>query len=97
MNAYRAKRVAVEAIRWMGGDWGPLDDFCGRNWSRADVVGAEAQVDDDEQVVVWNTDSQQWMGVPVGHWILRGVNGELYPCSDNAFAKTHEMVGGDDV
>lgn len=96
-DQYRARQVIVQAIRWEGGDWEILDDFCGRNWSRADVVGAEAQIDDQEQVVVWNADSQQWMGVPVGHWIIRGVNGELRPCSDDVFTKTHSEAGGDDA
>lgn len=27
-----------------------------------------------------------------GDWIIRGVNGELYPCKDDIFQKTYEKV-----
>jgi hypothetical protein len=28
----------------------------------------------------------------VGDWILKGVEGELYPCKDSIFVKTYEIV-----
>lgn len=28
----------------------------------------------------------------VGDWIIRGVNGEFYPCKDDIFQKTYEAV-----
>lgn len=27
-----------------------------------------------------------------GDWIIKGVNGELYPCRDDIFRKTYELV-----
>ena len=32
------------------------------------------------------------MRAQVGDWIIRGVNGELYPCKPDIFAKTYEAV-----
>lgn len=32
----------------------------------------------------------------IGDWIIRGVNGELYPCKPGIFEKTYEKVGGGD-
>lgn len=32
------------------------------------------------------------MGAPAGHWIIRGVAGELYPCHPDIFAETYEPV-----
>lgn len=32
----------------------------------------------------------------VGEWIIRGVNGELYPCKPDIFEKTYELVRGDE-
>jgi len=29
----------------------------------------------------------------VGDWLIRGVNGELYPCKPDIFEKTYEKVG----
>lgn len=32
------------------------------------------------------------MKVSVGDWIITGVNGEIYPCKPDIFAKTYEPV-----
>lgn len=33
------------------------------------------------------------MHVSVGDYVIRGVNGELYPCKPDVFEKTYELVG----
>ena len=90
-GAFRKKPVVVLAMQWKGGDYKCLEDFCGRNWNRADAVD-EAGPADAENVVVWNTAESQWLNVPVGHWIVRGIHGELYPCKPDIFAATYEPV-----
>lgn len=32
------------------------------------------------------------MTAQVGDWIIRGVNGEFYPCKPDIFAKTYEIL-----
>lgn len=89
------KRVFKEGILWEGGDMQPLYNFCGRNWARADVVGAESwpsEIPDKEQVVVFNTAEQCWLPVPVGWWIIRGLRGELYPCKPDIFEETYDKL-----
>lgn len=88
---FRKRPVEVRALRWMGGKYDCLNDFCGRNWSRADAVD-EAGPADIEGVVVWNVKEQQWLNVPVGHWIICGIAGEFYPCDPDVFEKTYEPV-----
>ena len=86
---YRKKSVVIEAFQWTGGSYECLTDFCGApNWSRADVH--DMAFDDPEQVIVYNKAEHQWLYVPVGHWIVRGVQGELYPCKPDIFTDTHE-------
>lgn len=36
------------------------------------------------------------MHVSVGDWIIRGVQGELYPCKPDIFEQTYEPLGIDD-
>ena len=92
MARYRKKPIVVEAILWRGGDYSEVERFCGRNWGRADANDvAWLATDDHEQVVVWNTTGQQYLQVPVGHWIIRGPKGDLYPCAGDVFAETYEQ------
>lgn len=87
---FRKKPVVIDAVQWVGGDMSVLDSFCGKNWTRADVV--EMSYEDEEQVVLWNTAENQWLHCPQGHWIIRGVHGEFYPCKPDIFAATYELV-----
>ena len=88
---YRKKPVVIDAIQWNGGNQECLNDFCGRDWARADAVDAEP-FNDPEQVVLWNKEERQWLNCPVGHWIIRGVKGEYYSCSPDVFEQTYESV-----
>lgn len=36
------------------------------------------------------------MTADLGDWIIRGVQGEFYPCKPDIFEETYEPVGGDD-
>ncbi len=96
MGKYIKKPVVVEAFQWKGGDYSVLNEFCGKNWGRADAVGLErwpSSIEDKEQVMVYNTAEQAWIPVPVGHFLIRGIRGELYPCEPEIFAATYtELV-----
>jgi hypothetical protein len=89
MPKFRKKPVEIVAIRWEGGDPHCLDAFCGKNWCRAGAVGQDGP-DDREKVVVFNPLEKQWLNVPIGFWIIRGVKGEFYPCDPAVFAATYE-------
>lgn len=88
---FRKKPVEIEAMQWLGGDYEVLNTFCGHNWSRADAVD-EIGPQDKENVVVWNTLEKQYLNVPINHWIIRGVRGELYPCEPEIFKETYEQI-----
>lgn len=86
---FRKKPVVVLAVRWLGGDYEHLNRFCGNNWGRADAKD-EIGPADSESVVVWNMLEKQWLNVPIGDWIIRGVRGEFYPCNPDVFEETYE-------
>lgn len=95
MSKFKKKPVVIDAIRWMGGDYGVLNEFCGRNWGRADAVGSESwpsDMEDKEQVMIYNMAEQAWLPLPTRWWLIRGVQGELYPCKHEIFAETYEPV-----
>ena len=90
---FRKKPKVIDAIQWVGGDYKCLDRFCGLNWGRADAHDVPwTALPDGEQVVLWNTMECQWLLCPKGHWIIRGLEGELYPCDPNIFEDSYEPV-----
>lgn len=51
------------------------------------------------EVEAWKTDRKIYietlegtMEARPGDWIIRGVNGELYPCKPDVFEKTYEII-----
>lgn len=78
---YRKKPVVIEAVRWTGENREEIDKFCGRN-------------------VVWGENKKCFLVLTregtllatMGDYIIKGVNGELYPCKPDVFAKTYERV-----
>lgn len=94
MAKYRKKPVVVEAIQWTGRNYTKtLDPFLGNNWGRADVKEVAWEHEDAEEVVVWNGLEKIWIPCPVGHWIIRGIKGEFYPCDPEAFEQSYEPMG----
>lgn len=90
LREYRKKPVTIRAIRFTA--------------DNADVVAANLDmllkpkewgyVQDEAgkgRFQVFNTEENAWLEIPEGHWIIAGVNGEVYPCSDDVFAKTYEV------
>ncbi len=54
------------------------------------VVDGELKYCEDGSVLI-KTPEGTMQGFP-GDWIIRGVNGEYYPCKTDIFAKTYEAV-----
>jgi len=34
-----------------------------------------------------------WLNISSGDWIIRGIQGEYYPCKPDIFEQTYELVG----
>lgn len=89
MNHFIKRPLMIQAMQWLGGNYECLNDFCGENWRRADAIG-HAGPDDAENVVIWNVKEKQWLNLPLNFWIIRGIEGELYPCDPEIFNITYE-------
>lgn len=95
MGLYRKKPVEVEAWQWLftTAQEEPPD------WIEAGIVklpyevGAisfEPEHESGPRLLVHTLEGQ--MTCRPGSWIIRGVNGELYPCQDDIFRRTYELV-----
>lgn len=94
MNRYRKRPCIVRAWQWDGGlnAVAELDRILGLNWGRADAHDVAWQHYDAEEVVVWNHLERCWIPLPVGHWLVQGVEGEYYPVSPEVFDMTYEAL-----
>ena len=81
MGKYRKKPVVIEAIQYDGYHTGKIHDFCG------DKVLEPVGKDYIEIVTLEGV-----MRASKGDYIIKGVNGEFYPCKPDIFEKTYEEV-----
>ena len=83
MAQFRKKPVVIEAIQWSGSNWHEMYEFAGHTVYTADHDGL---------VVLRVKTLEGEVQAPPGHWLIRGVQGEFYPCDPNIFEATYEAV-----
>jgi hypothetical protein len=82
---YRKKPIVIEA-RQLGRDY---DEDCDiADWCGGRAVGED---EGDTALVVIETLEGVMVG-NVGDWIIRGVQGEFYPCKPDIFEETYEVA-----
>ncbi len=80
MGKYRKKPVVIEAIQWTGLNDEEMIEFINNDeWSISDPFIIIKTLEGD-------------MKASEGDWIIKGVNGEFYPCKPDIFEKTYEEV-----
>ena len=79
IKKYRKKPVVIEAIQWAGNNLSEIYNFIGRT------------VNNKETTLVIHT-LEGDMEASIGDYIIKGVNGEFYPCKPDIFDKTYEEV-----
>lgn len=81
---YRKKPVVIEAIVWNGRNEDELVSFMygGEETVRANVETNEFEISTLEGV----------MKASIGDYVIKGVQGEFYPCKPDIFESTYEKV-----
>ena len=82
---YRKKPVVIEAIQWLGDNYNTVENFITTDFGyqeRGDGKGTD--------VVIPTLEGE--MKASPGDFIIKGVNGEFYPCKPDIFEKTYELV-----
>jgi hypothetical protein len=86
---FRKKPVVIEAMLVPNTD-NPLEIGKLVGWFNAHGF-SDWEVADSGQCLHLRT-LEGVMRADIGDWIIRGVNGEFYPCKPDIFAKTYEKV-----
>jgi hypothetical protein len=81
MAKYRKKPVAIEAVQWVGDNLKDLRCMDGFNAVHTCFLG---------DLIIKTLEGA--VTASVGDYIIRGVNGEFYPCKPDVFEKTYEIV-----
>lgn len=87
---YRKKPVVIEAVRWTGENREEIRTFCHRG-----AFFTPARQDTEGYTTAWQLLIDSLEGImyaETGDYIIKGVNGEFYPCKPDVFAKTYEAV-----
>ena len=88
---FRKKPVVIEAVRWKGENREEIRTFCPRG-----AFFTPARQDTEGRTTAWDLLIDNLDGImyaKIGDYIIKGVNGEYYPCKPDVFAKTYERVG----
>lgn len=78
---FRKKPVVIEAIQWIGDNFGEMDNFI--------TVKHETF---PSQCIIKIPTLEGTMEANKNDYVIKGVNGEFYPCKPDIFDKTYEAV-----
>jgi len=81
MTKYRKKPVVIDAVIWDGSAV-KMEAFLHTDWGIAN---------DKDDLVIFTLEGD--MFASIGDYIIKGVQGEFYPCKPDIFALTYEEVG----
>ncbi len=80
---YRKRPVVIEAVQWTGENTNEIYKFAGK------AVSAEVYKSDGKLLAIETLEGTMY--APVGDYIIKGVDGEFYPCKPDIFEKTYEI------
>lgn len=82
---FRKKPIEIEAVRFNGYNWTECYQFMGDK-----QLAFPSALEKREKIEIKTLEGT--MTVSIGDWIIKGVNGEFYPCKPDIFEKTYEWV-----
>jgi len=86
---FRKKPVVIEAVQWTGENSEEVLSFA--LTGPRPLWGDDFGVDTNSGEVCISTPEGRMTADP-DDWIIRGVEGEFYPCKESIFHKTYEAV-----
>ena len=93
MAKYRKKPVVIEAIQYNNTNFSEIEKFVGKQLQsdlRSDAGYKAGTVPPLIDVIIPTLEGD--MRASYGDYIIKGVNGEFYPCKPDIFEKTYEKV-----
>lgn len=80
MKKYRKKPVVIEAVQFTGNNVDEILEFAKDSFNNPST----------SEIVIPTLEGN--MMVSIGDYVIKGVDGEFYPCKPDIFDKTYEEV-----
>jgi len=90
MAKFRKKPVVIEAIQYNGNNGFELSKWSNNVIIESPVLEPTEDNKSGEYVQIKTLEGIM-IGI-VGDWIIKGINGEFYPCKPDIFEKTYEPI-----
>lgn len=87
-TTYRKRPIEVQAVQLLRGNAKIVAEFVGRD--------GQIMCSGDGATHGMIRTNHGMTHVRIGDWIIKGVDGEIYPCSPRVFDATYEPVDGED-
>ena len=97
MNRYVKKPIAIEAVKWEGFNNDEIKDFAGDSVKIEVIREGDADNGIPPSVDCSIETLEGVMKANVGDYIIKGVNGEFYPCEQGIFEKTYDKADDSSV
>ena len=88
VKQYRKKPVVIEAMQFITGNKGNIEKVI--NWTGAYQWYVDMKNPDETFICISTLEGT--MKAKNNDWVIRGVNGEFYPCKPNIFEQTYDEV-----
>lgn len=88
MSKFRKKPVVIEAVQFVS----DVEEILGWVNGVSGKTQASFGYTDKDQPVIFIETLEGVMIASTWDWIIKGVNGEFYPCKPDIFEKTYEPV-----
>lgn len=92
LQKFRKKPIIVEAVQFTGSeeDAERLADWITDNWEDLEV-DLDTNIEGDEVFIITKPDGTE-MFCPKNGWLVKGIDGSIYPVKDETFKKVYELV-----
>lgn len=88
---FRKKPIIIEAIQWNGNNFDEISHFTKEyHGHKLAYEEAEERAYSTGELLIRTLEGI--MTANTNDWIIKGVNGEFYPCKPDIFEKTYELV-----
>lgn len=84
------KPVEIEAVQWTGTNRSEIEQFCGWNNTLFYCYLSEETQTIELKLEIITLEGN--MKANVGDYIIKGVKGEFYPCKEDIFKATYDIV-----